>query len=570
MKLNKSKLAAAVMVAAAGSAHAVSVSESGSGQVLIYPYYNTNNGFVTNVQIVNTQNVAKIVKFRMRESGNSQDVIDFNIYMSPYDVWKGVIRSVDRDGQKRANIISADTTCTLPLNNKPITINGVGGLTLKDTGWDMNVVYPDVSDDDAREGYIEVIEIGNIDPDYYADTDGDGIIDKTKDANIVASITHESGVPKDCTVIEKAWTNGAGLDGNTALVSNWGGNFGVPAVDAPSGGLYGFLVLLNTAQGSAFIAEATAIDSYSTRSQHFLSDDVNNFLLPSLASGDVSTTMVAVPSADGAEILTGWPLTVDAALNDGDPNTPYSGPNPLPIAHVLQTTNVVNSYFVDPDFQGATEWVLTFPMKKHGIFNGQFANGEWTFDSTSGEYTCATPTGAAVVETWTDVNTLPSPDSDDASDHVCFKGHKQDVQVSVIMFDQEESVLEDTDFGVSPPIAIPSRTLSREVNIITFSDSGSSILGASVVENVNPGNDFKAGWASVTFDAKYCLTNGQLSDGTAGNFILAAAPAASCGVPTIGFAALQGADFNIQEGTFFGESVEHRFARSVTVTTGSP
>ncbi len=567
MKFNKSKLAAAVMAAAAVSgAHAVSIDESGAGQVLIYPYYNTNNDFVTNVTIVNTQNVGKIVKFRMRESGNSQDVIDFNIYMSPRDVWKGVVRAVDRDGNKRANIISSDTTCTLPLNNKAITINGVGGLTLKDTGWDMNVIYPDVSDDDAREGYIEVIEIGTIDPDYYADTDGDGIIDKSKDKNILASITHENGVPKDCTVIEAAWTKGVGLDGNTALVSNWGGNFGVPAVDAPTGGLYGFLVLLNTAQGSAFIAEATAIDNYSTRSQHFLSDDVNNFLLPSLASGDVSSTMVAAPNVDGAEILTGWPLTIDSALNDGDPYTPYSGPNPLPIAHVLQSTNVVNSYFVDPNFEGATEWVLTFPMKKHGIFNGQFANGEWTFDSTTGEYTCATPTGAAIVEKWTDVNTLPGSDSDDSSDHVCFKGHKQDVEVSVIMWDQEESVLEDTDFGVSPPIAIPSRTLSREVNIISFVETGSSILGATKVENVNPGNDFKAGWATVSFNSKYCLTNSQLSDGTAGDFILASTPVTACGVPVIGFAALQGADFNIQEGTFFGESVEHRFARSGTAT----
>jgi len=589
MKFKMSKLAVAMVAAGAvGSASAVSVNPDGTGQVLIFPYYNVNNGFVTNVEIINTKDEYKIVKVRLREGGNSQDVLDFNIYLSPYDVWKGVIRPVERteNGEKvtRANIVSADTTCTLPMNNKALTINGVGGLKLNSTGWDMNVIYPDVTDADAREGYIEVIEMGVIDKDTYIDLDGDGATDDVSDGGAVQitnAVKHVDGVPPNCEAIEAAWNNGTtiGSQPSGAQVPNWGtyspnGYVYVGDADpeaalmAPTGGLYGFEVLLNTQQGAAFIADATGIDHYSTVSQHYRSDDPMHFLQPSLASGDVSSVMIPVPDQDGAVIMSGIDTTVDATLNDGDDNTPWSGNNPLPMAMVLQATSVANSYFVNPDFDGATEWVLTFPMKKHGIFNGQYSNGALLFDSATGDYSCSdkdqdgNAVGAPV--------TSSTPGTEGTN--VCFAGRDKDAVISVTVYDREEGTItpESPGFTVSPVInpESPQIILKREVNVVSFSETGSSILGATEVTNLSPGPEFKAGWANIKFDGKYCLTNAQLTSSSNPpdvNF-LSTDYAGFCGIPVVGFGAMQGRDFSVQEGAYFGETTEHRFMRNLTPT----
>ena len=89
----KSKLATVVtaaslgLIGSVGTAHAVHVNEDGTGQVLILPYYNVNNNFATQIGITNTTDEYKAVKLRFRESGKSQDVLDFNVYMSPWDQW---------------------------------------------------------------------------------------------------------------------------------------------------------------------------------------------------------------------------------------------------------------------------------------------------------------------------------------------------------------------------------------------------------------------------------------------------------------------------------------------------
>jgi|GEM_PF-1521831 len=587
MKFKMSKIAAAVVtVGAIGSAQAVTVNPDRTGQVLILPYYNVNNNFVTNFEIVNTKDEYKIIKVRLREGGNSQDVLDFNIYMSPFDVWKGVIRHVERTDSEgntviRANLTSADNSCTLPASDASLTINGVPGMKLNSSGWDMNVLYPDVTDADAREGYIEIIEVGTIDPNTYVDMDGDGATNGNNDQKLTDGIKHGTdGKPADCSVIAKAWTNGTtnGASASGAAVNNWGSyapdsvNYvgdsdADAALDAPGGGLYAFEVLLNASSGSAFVADATAIDHYSTKSQHYRPGDPVNFLLPSLASGDVQTTLVPVAASDSAAILN-WPLTIDATLNDGDSNTPRSGVNPLPIAHVLQAKAVMNSYFIKPEFDGATEAVLTFPMKKHGIFNGKWHHGLLQFDDNTGEYVCSdtdpnnppsNAVGAATVGTGTT-----------EGENVCFQGRDKDVEVTVQVWDFEEQTIkqEDPGFTVSPVIEPQTKktVLSREVNVVTFADTGSSILGASERTNINPGVDFTAGWFQIDF-ANKCLQETDLADGTVGSNFLAAAPTqATCGVPVIGFTAVQGRDFNIQAGTFFGETIEHRYMRDVSPT----
>ena len=59
-----------------------------TGHILISPYFSTQSGNLTTLHIANTDLVnGKAVKVRFVEALNSAEVYDFNLYLSPYDVW---------------------------------------------------------------------------------------------------------------------------------------------------------------------------------------------------------------------------------------------------------------------------------------------------------------------------------------------------------------------------------------------------------------------------------------------------------------------------------------------------
>ena len=77
---------------AAGAAQAVNLNPDGLGQVLIYPYYTTRADAAGNVynsllSVVNSTASVKAVKVRFLEGKNSREVLDFNLFLSPKDVW---------------------------------------------------------------------------------------------------------------------------------------------------------------------------------------------------------------------------------------------------------------------------------------------------------------------------------------------------------------------------------------------------------------------------------------------------------------------------------------------------
>src|SRR5712664_4088304 len=80
---------------AAGTAEAVYLSPNALGQVLVYPYYTTNNAggnaWNTYLSVVNTTSRAKAVKVRVLEGKASAEVLDFNLFLSPNDMWAASI-----------------------------------------------------------------------------------------------------------------------------------------------------------------------------------------------------------------------------------------------------------------------------------------------------------------------------------------------------------------------------------------------------------------------------------------------------------------------------------------------
>jgi len=218
----KKKILVTAMLAGLGAAstsQAVFVSPEGTGQVLLFPYYTVQNDFNTSIHVVNTTNQAKALKVRILEGKNSQEVLDFNLYLSPYDVWAGAI---DRT-ENGALIRSVDTSCIAP---RQLGAAGEPFRNLRFVG-DADSGNPDR----WREGYVEIIEMGVL----------------TNPAQI-AAVTHGPALgdpPADCSLIRTA-------DFNETV-----------EVGPPTGGLFGSGHLIAVQQGLRTSYDAVALDAWS-------------------------------------------------------------------------------------------------------------------------------------------------------------------------------------------------------------------------------------------------------------------------------------------------------------------
>ncbi len=524
-------------VAVVPVAEAVSVNPDGMGQVLVFPYYNTNNNFQTSFNIRNTKDEYKAVKVRLRESKNSNDVLDFNVYMSPFDVFTF---TVVPNGVGNPILQTQDKTCTFPAIP-------AAGQPLKGT------VYKATSVEDAREGYVEIIEMGVI-ADANLATDASVVL---AGESVKSGILHDAtGTPKDCSVITKALSDGIWSRGGSLATAapTYHVADSPTGFTTPGGGLAGTSILIDTANGAAFVADPVALVNYAANTggadvvgsgngaQYYLPNDGAFFLFPSLASGNVVTSDV-VSNNMKAIISETWALVV-ADFGPSDPNAvlvndvagPNSGINPFPVSHALAATSVSNEYFIDPTFNGATDWVITYPMKKHGIFNG----GIYVADADT--VTAGNQPGF-IVDT----------------------GHKDVLYTSGTFFDREEQIPSTPDTSDFSPVVVAATgdlQLEREVNILTFASEGNDttpVLGSTNNDTFTLDAGFVSGWATLSLNtaADYDLdqTDGRWAVWTGG----VAAGASVTGAPTMGFAAIRG---HIGDPTKnVGETIPHTLGR---------
>ncbi|MGZ5651341.1 MAG: hypothetical protein ACXWG8_13510, partial [Usitatibacter sp.] len=217
----------ATVFSAASDCGAVSLSQDGTGQALIYPYYSVQsaqgNSFNTYLSVVNHTDRAKALRIRFREGRNSREVMSFNLFLSPNDVWTSAV--VPRSAGGAAYLITADTSCTS--RGASIEVAN-GGLDFS------NALYSGANDDGSgtgldrtREGFVEMIEMG------------------TLTGSWAAAVTHTStSQPSNCGVVQ----------GST-----------LPQVKPPTGGLSGTLTLINVNSGLDFGVSAEALADLSTQ-----------------------------------------------------------------------------------------------------------------------------------------------------------------------------------------------------------------------------------------------------------------------------------------------------------------
>ena len=177
-KINKTKLTLALSAAMmsgvfSGQAQAVNLNHDNLGDAAIFQYYSARPEWQTFIRLINTSGDTLAVKLRFREAANSREVLDFTVFLSPYDEWRAwtdVAASKDGEPGIRTN----DTSCIyegIDLNN---TDNGfkyidpvnrpslVGAKFLDDA---FTGPYSDGNTETAarlREGYLEVISTAQV------------------------------------------------------------------------------------------------------------------------------------------------------------------------------------------------------------------------------------------------------------------------------------------------------------------------------------------------------------------------------------------------------------------------
>lgn len=288
----------------ASVSNAVNLNSDGVGQVLVYPYYTVNNDLNTLISVVNTTDEVKAIKVRFLEGRNSRECLDFNLYMSPYDVWTAALVPVTGGGN--AKIVTNDTSCTVP------AISGQDFLPFAFTGAFDDLQGSDIAR--CTEGHFEMIEMGTV-------TGADA-----------ASATHTSaGVPSSCAAINANWTPVTGqwsVDSTVNMVAPDG-----------SGGLFGSASLIDVTGGVDMTYNADAIQAYSTSLQH--SDPGS--LLPNVGSGSEDTSNIF---NNGAVVTDQW-------------NTA----NIQAVSALYMHDNIYGEYVLNDEINSNTEWVVTFPTK---------------------------------------------------------------------------------------------------------------------------------------------------------------------------------------------------------------
>ena len=472
---------AATAVAMTSAHAAMYVNERGTGESLIFPFYSAENGNNTLVNLVNTTGAHKAVKVRILEGQNSQEVLDFNLYLSPEDHFSFAISATEAGGGMLA---TGDNSCTVPA----IPADGVPFRTLlieddrSDGDADGVGAYENGGVERTASGYIEVIEMGQLDPDADADVDLARGTAAASAINVATAITHDSnGMPVDCSLVVDAWTEqpaasaarglwfdeseGADGTGDSEFNALWNG-----------GGLYGYATVINVPQGAAFGYDAVAIADHvgaggvagagaDGSDMHYPPGDI----FPNFADSAFDTTAIITEDGSSTEItFTAYSAAVDRlqALNA-----------------TIMHDQVMNDYVTDEDIAATTDWLFTFPTKGLHI-----ANGEEPVEPFS--------------ELWT--------------------GQSACENVAMDAVDREESVAPPPppgtstgpDFSPAPPPGddpdpesndIP---LCYEATIMQFATE-SSMESSQLAIGVNSYLDAEDGWATVSFDPASLFDNGS-------------------------------------------------------------
>lgn len=350
--MKKTSLTTAVIAGLAGvagitnMAGAVNLSTDGTGSVLIYPYYTVNANNVTLLTVVNTTDEGKAVKVRFLEGRNSREVLDFNLYMSPFDTWTAAVYATGASPAAAA-VKTTDQSCTVPSNTLL-----QAGVTFRNNAFTGGADYvggnndtgPDTLDR-TREGYIEMIEMGTV-------------TDATAHATLDA-ITHINGVPASCAQVVGAWGTGGYWTGDSTI-----------DIGAPDGGLFGTAEVVNGGEGTI---------------AGFSADAVQGFYVGGVTSAQHTNPGNVTPNIASASSDVAYTFSFNAVTGTVQPAATTFTTGRDAVSAVFMVDDIYNTYEVDPATGSSTEWVVTFPTKRFYVDEKETAVVIAPFDELFGE-----------------------------------------------------------------------------------------------------------------------------------------------------------------------------------------
>ena len=494
----------------ATNATAFELTNGGVGHNLIVPYFTAQDGNMTVLHLTNTDvKNGKAVKVRFRGAANSDDILDFQVLLSPGDVWTGAV-TAGADGV--AQLTTADGTCTVPTLTKGVA-----------QSFDTRRLQGSLSAADkaagTREGYVEIFNMADIpDLDVYGSPAGKSALFK--------AIKHVGGVaPCTASAIDTAVLNTAHTEATAAAAG----------FATPTTGLMGDWYIINVAKTTTFSGGATALTAVSAPG---VAGRGNFVLFPQLSasvgSPDAFTadpalrTVVAnvntskdVAGAIPVALPTGYTLpVVEAAYYDlPDLSTPYLVPGKTAITAVgaatqaqlltqqLAVKSITNQYANDASITAKTDWVFSMPTRRYSV---------------AMDYRATTPVRVFTpgILSGRDAFFYTGNTAVDAG-KICVNSNGQS------FFDREETT--KSSGAVFSPGSVDKTRFCGETSVLSFADAGTSVLGATVARQDTGSSAYVNGWSVIRTtnggaglpilgSSFIKLTNPQASAGMSGTY----------------------------------------------------
>ena len=341
--MKKSTLALSIAAAIgslglAGAANAaMEVNPGGIGHQLVFPYFSAQGDNATLLSITNTDTVnGKLVKVRFRGAANSDDLYDFQVLLSPGDMWTAAVSKDATTGL--AKLATSDKSCTLPASVS--------------STFNTNRLDPSATDavkaNNTREGYIEVITMGDIPP------LASGMSADVAATKLFKTVKHVAGVaPCAAAVLQEKLGEKAGT--KTADTLN--------ELVAPTGSLIGDWIILNQANTAAWSGSATALT----------------------VEAPATAVRVFWPQKDGAVVITAGTETADPLLTKGvvttqnfdlpDMSTVYTTNAALQTAALhadnvtaaLSVKSITNQFVTSDDIAATTDLLFSQPTRRYHV-----------------------------------------------------------------------------------------------------------------------------------------------------------------------------------------------------------
>jgi hypothetical protein len=530
-------LSLAVAVASASYVGMINAQElagnTGLGDLAIVPYYTVNEAWSTGISVINTSPETQVIKIRMRRAVDSMDALDFNVVLSPFDVWTGYAQEVDELDETGAAAIrwfTNDDSCTVPaLTNNYLQMPGI---------------YREGSE----SGYIEVIAMGAADV-FQPISKG--------------ALHDEDGIPFDCDKVRENFKRGQTADDYADTYPE------LPSYPTRRQGVVNSSLTVQSHAPTGLDPSLFKTSAY-TNSENVLK--VSYFI-----RDDDSGTEFGNDAVHIADFMDGASITNQRqGINEGDlqgfdhPNlnggaptswlagfgadSAESGIGYEPLRDLLGADNVINDWSAnDTDlFDVNTDWVVTTP-------------GQYLMTRLNVYIDSLEPGGDPCFGGDPANDYVDDEDADDYGDNCDFRDIP--LQVSATVWSREEELIEATpdDLVVSPaPPTEPAVVqFDREVNVVSWGTETVINEDKSVVIPV-PAGAF-AGWARVSVtqwtgtDQGICFFTNWGTGLTADDV---ECDETFSPPPLVGFVAWE-RSFSDQPASNFGRIVEHSYGESI-------